>query len=134
VIVADASAVIELLLGRPTAEGLVGRLTDDPTLELAAPHLVDAEVGQVLRRFELRGELDEAAARAALGDLTDLPIVRYPHGPLLARAYDLRHNLTFYDAVYLALAEMLDAPFVTADAALAGVPGALASVWLLGGE
>nr|MBA2577070.1 type II toxin-antitoxin system VapC family toxin [Euzebyaceae bacterium] len=45
-----------------------------------------------------------------------------------------RHNLTFYDAVYLALAEMLDAPFVTADAALAGVPGALASVWLLGGE
>jgi len=134
VIVADASAVIELLLGRPTAEGLVGQLTDDPTLELAAPHLVDAEVGQVLRRFELRGELDEAAARAALGDLDDLPIVRYPHGPLLARAYDLRHNLTFYDAVYLALAEMLDAPFVTADAALAGVPGALASVWLLGGE
>jgi predicted nucleic acid-binding protein len=134
VIVADASAVIELLLGRPTAEGLVGQLTDDPTLELAAPHLVDAEVGQVLRRFELRGELDEAAARAALGDLTDLPIVRYPDGPLLARAYDLRHNLTFYDAVYLALAEMLDAPFVTADAALAGVPGALASVWLLGGE
>jgi predicted nucleic acid-binding protein len=134
VIVADASAVIELLLGRPTAEGLVGQLTNDPTLELAAPHLVDAEVGQVLRRFELRGELDEAAARAALGDLTDLPIVRYPHGPLLARAYDLRHNLTFYDAVYLALAEMLDAPFVTADAALAGVPGALASVWLLGGE
>jgi predicted nucleic acid-binding protein len=134
VIVADASAVIELLLGRPTAEGLVGQLTDDPTLELAAPHLVDAEVGQVLRRFELRGELDEAAARAALGDLTDLPIVRYPDGPLLARAYDLRHNLTFYDAVYLALAEMLDAQFVTADAALAGVPGALASVWLLGGE
>jgi len=134
VIVADASAVIELVLGRPAAEGLVGQLTDDPTLELAAPHLVDAEVGQVLRRFELRGELDEAAARAALGDLTDLPIVRYPHGPLLARAYDLRHNLTFYDAVYLALAEMLDAPFVTADAALAGVPGALASVWLLGGE
>ncbi len=126
--VVDASAVIELLLGRPPAASLAQQLIDDPTIEMAAPHLLDAEVGQVLRRFERRGELDESAARGAMNDLADLPILRYPHGPLLGRSYDLRHNVTMYDALYLALAEMLDEPCLTADAAMMDVPGCRATV------
>lgn len=126
--VVDASAVIELLLGRPVAAGLAQQLIADPTIELAAPHLLDAEVGQVLRRFERAGELDESTARGAMNDLAALPILRYPHGPLLDRAYDLRHNVTIYDGLYLALAETLDEPCLTEDTALFDVPGCRAAV------
>ncbi|CAN5619322.1 type II toxin-antitoxin system ribonuclease VapC1 [soil metagenome] len=126
--VVDASAVIELLLGQPVAARLAQQLIADPTIELAAPHLLDAEVGQVLRRFERSGELGESAARGAVNDLAALPILRYPHGPLLDRAYDLRHNVTIYDALYLALAETLDEPCVTEDAAMFNVPGCRATV------
>ena len=101
---------------------------------LHAPHLLDAEVAHVLRRYVLRGELDIEQAGAALDDLANLPITRCPHGPFLGRALELRHNVTVYDALYLALGETLDAPVLTSDAALADVPGCRARVELTTGR
>jgi predicted nucleic acid-binding protein len=91
------------------------------------------EVGQGLRRFERRGELDDSTLLAAVEDLAALPIARYPHTPLLARALELRANATVYDAVYLALAEVLPAVLVTGDAAFAAIPGCRAEVEVLSG-
>jgi predicted nucleic acid-binding protein len=71
--------------------------------------LLDVEVAQVIRRHAARGEIDDDRGRAALADLGDLPLYRYPHDFLLPRVWDLRNNLTAYDAVYVALAEALDA-------------------------
>jgi predicted nucleic acid-binding protein len=133
VIVLDASAVLELLLNRPAGEPLARRLVSEPPEPLAAPHLLDVEVGQGLRRFERRGELDEASMKGALDDLAALPITRYPHLALLPRAIELRANATVYDAVYLALAEALPAVLLTGDAALADIPGCRAEVQVLPG-
>ena len=77
---------------------------------LHAPHLLDIEVAQVIRRYAANGEIDAERGRAALADLADFPLRRYPHDFLLPRIWDLRNNLTAYDAVYVALAEALDAP------------------------
>lgn len=129
--VVDASAVLEFLLARPLGEQVADRLQREPPEPLAAPHLIDAEVGQALRRFERRGEIHQARARETLQALSDLPVSRYPHGLLLGRAFDLRDNVTFYDALYLALAELLGATLLTADAALEGVPHCSAAVALL---
>ncbi|MGH3666296.1 MAG: type II toxin-antitoxin system VapC family toxin [Egibacteraceae bacterium] len=127
--VVDASAVIELLLGRPPGAGVREPLQRRE--QLAAPHLLDAEVGQVLRRYERRGELPERRARVALAHLAALPITRFPHAPFMDRAFDLRANATVYDALYVALAEALRAPLLTADAALRHLPGSTARVELL---
>jgi predicted nucleic acid-binding protein len=127
-IVIDASAAVDLLLeNEPWAGSVEGRLRLDPG-GVAAPYLLDAEVGQVLRRFVTGGRVTEARARQALQDLRDLPLARYPHEPLLGRAFDLRANATFYDALYLALAEQLGATLLTRDDALATVPGHRARV------
>ncbi len=131
-IVLDASAVVELILNRPLGRIVAERLRGDPAEPLAAPHLIDAEVGQVLRRFERRHELAEWQARAGLRNLSGLPISRFPHGPFLERAFDLRANVTVYDGLYLVLAETLGATMLTADAELVGVPGCSATVELLG--
>ncbi|MBP9146475.1 MAG: type II toxin-antitoxin system VapC family toxin [Thermoanaerobaculia bacterium] len=113
-IVLDASATVELLLG--TARGAaVARRIFDPAETLHAPELLDLEVAQVLRRYERAKILDETRAEAALRDLADLPIERYGHRLLLPRAWELRANLTIYDAVYVALAELLGAPLLTGD-------------------
>lgn len=117
-IVVDASAVLELLLNRPSAPALRRRLLDSEET-LHAPHLIDVEVLQVIRRYLLAGDIDQARAAEAIRDHLDLPIERYPHDVFLARAWELRSNLTAYDAVYIALAEALNASFVTADARLA---------------
>lgn len=90
---------------------------------LWAPHLVDAEIGHVLRRGVALGELRSSTARAALEDLADLPLKRAGHVGLLARAWALRANVTFYDALYVALAERLDMALVTLDSRLDGAPG-----------
>ena len=82
-------------------------------------YLVDLEVAQVLRRYTASGEMDAQRGLQALEDLGDLPLVRYPHDLFLSRIWDLRDNLTAYDAAYVALAEALAAPLVTRDAALA---------------
>jgi predicted nucleic acid-binding protein len=96
--------------------------------KLHAPHLIDVEVTQVLRRYSRAGDITHARGREALSDLALLPIQRYPHEPLLDRVWQLRNNVTAYDAVYLALAEGLDAVFLTLDAALARIPTVRASV------
>jgi predicted nucleic acid-binding protein len=97
---------------------------------LHAPHLIDVEVAQVLRRLELAKVLEEARAKQALEDLGDLRLVRHPHADLLDRVWSLRRNLTAYDALYLALSEALDAPLVTTDQRLATAPGHEARVIL----
>jgi predicted nucleic acid-binding protein len=131
VIVADASVVIDLLLGPGSQAG--DRLSDHLAAGdvVAAPHLVDAEVGQVLRRLVLRGDLTESEAWSMVGMLAALPLERHPHRALLPRAFDLRANVSVYDGLYLALAEMVDRPLLTGDARLAAVPGCGATVEVL---
>lgn len=86
---------------------------------LHAPHLIDLEVAQVLRRYERSGAISAQRGAEALTDLADFPLTRYPHFVLLERIWQMRHGLTAYDAAYLALAEALDAPLITRDRALA---------------
>jgi predicted nucleic acid-binding protein len=95
---------------------------------LWAPHVIDAEVGHVLRRGTLAGDLSASAASAALDRLVNVPLQRVPHRALLMRAWSLRANLSFYDALYVALAERLRLPLLTLDARLAGAPGLRTSV------
>jgi predicted nucleic acid-binding protein len=127
VIVLDASVVVELVLGTSTGRALGERLAE-PTLELHAPHLVDVEVTQVVRRYALAGAVARARAELALDHLEELDMVRHEHGPLISRAWALRHNLTAYDAMYVALAEALDAPLLTGDRRLASASGHAARV------
>ena len=119
-IVVDASAILELLLNTREASRVAERLfVAGETLH--APHLLDLEVAQVLRRYAAAGALTDERGDQALEDLGDLPLERYPHNLFLDRIWELRHNLTAYDAAYVALAEALAAPLVTRDAALARV-------------
>lgn len=129
-IVVDASAAIEVLLDTPLATAVAARL-DKPEETLHAPHLLDIEVAQVLRRYAMTGAADAERCRAALGDLAEFPLTRYPHDVLLPRVWDLRANLSAYDAVYVALAEALDAPLLTCDRRLAAAPGHDASIDLV---
>lgn len=90
---------------------------------LVAPHLIDLEVTSAWRRLVAAGTLDPQRAAFALADLGALRLERVPHGPLLDRCWELRHNLTVYDAAYVALAEQLDVPLLTGDVRLADAPG-----------
>ena len=125
-VVVDASAIATLLLNRPSAESLRERLS--PELTLHAPHLLDLEVASVLRRALRRGFLTEAEAALRLADFEKLRLIRYPHISFLSRIWELRANVTTYDAAYLALAEALAAPLVTTDSRLSRVPGLRATV------
>ena len=129
-IVVDASAVLETLLRTPNAEAVEKRLFE-PSQTLHAPHLLDVEVAQVLRRYAGNGEIDDERGRAALADLADFPLRRYPHDFLLPRVWGLRRNLTAYDAVYVALAEALDAPLLTCDRRMATARGHQARIELV---
>jgi predicted nucleic acid-binding protein len=129
-IVVDASAVLEVLLRTPTATAVERRLFES-SQTLHAPHLLDVEVAQVVRRYAANGEIDAERGRMALADLADLSLRRYPHDFLLSRVWDLRNNLTAYDAVYVALAEALDAPLLTRDKRLAASPGHHARIELV---
>ncbi len=129
-IVVDASALLEALLRTPAAEAVEKRLFGARET-LHAPHLLDIEVTQVIRRYAAIGDLDIARGRAALDDLGEFPLRRYPHGFLLPRVWELRNNLTAYDAVYVALAELLDAPLLTRDRRLAAAAGHHAHVELV---
>ncbi len=91
--------------------------------DLHAPHLIDVEFVHVVRRFVATGRITVERANAMRSDFADLPITRYPHGTLLDRMWHLRHNLTAYDAAYVALSEALEVPLVSTDARLAGAPG-----------
>lgn len=129
-IVVDASALIELLLRLPAAR-VVQALLLDGGEALHAPCLIDIEVTQAVRRYAMRGDIDDAWGATALADLAALPIQRHAHLPLLQRVWRLRHNLTAYDATYAALAEALDATLVTRDAGLAATTQDLARVVLV---
>lgn len=129
-IVVDASAVATALAddgaeGRRVRE----RLRDE---HLAAPELLDVEVVSVFRRLCAAGKVGAERAEAAITDLLDLRIERVAHRPLLARCWELRDNMTVYDAAYVALAENLDAALLTADRRLVNAPGTRCAFELLG--
>ncbi len=126
-IVVDASAVVEYLVREPRNDALVERVVGDRS---HAPHLLDVEVAHALRGFVLRGELTAIRASEALSDAAELTIERYPHVLLLRRAWELRDSLSTYDAVYVALAELLQAPLVTCDSRVANAHGHEAEVEL----
>jgi predicted nucleic acid-binding protein len=130
VIVVDASVVLEALLRTPGASSVEQRLFA-PGETLCAPHLIDLEVTQVLRRYAAAGKITPERGGNALITFTDFPISRYPHEILLQRIWSLRHNLTAYDAAYVALAEALDAPLVTRDEKLINAAGHRARIELL---
>jgi len=129
-IVADASAVLELLLGTDAAARVAAWLLK-PGESVHAPHLLDVEVAQALRRYALAGDLDARQGARALADLLDLPVQRHAHGVLLQRAWELRRSISAYDAVYVALAEALRAPLVTCDRRLARSHGHRAVIEVL---
>ena len=128
-IVVDASAVLEVLLRTPAAASIEDRILNAAE-SLHAPHLIDLEVAQVLRRYAMRGEISAARAERSLELFAQFPITRHSHEPLLARIWRLRENLTAYDAAYVALAEGLGAVLVTRDERIAKVKGHKASVEL----
>lgn len=130
-IVLDASAVVELVLATPAGRAVAGRIAN-PDISLHAPHLLDVEVAQALRRCAASGIIDDHTATAAFATLRDLDLERHGHEPLLGRVWALRRNLTAYDAVYVALAEALGAPLLTCDGKLARAAG-LARVELVAG-
>jgi predicted nucleic acid-binding protein len=127
VIVIDASALAEVLLRTP-ATAAVEAWMFAPGQSLHAPHLIDVEVAQVIRRYAAGGVIDGPRGRAALTDLADFPLRRYPHDILLPRVGELRNNLTAYDAIYVALAEALDCALLTRDHHLAAAAGPRARI------
>lgn len=118
----DASAAVDLLLRLGAVARIEARvLRSGETLHV--PYLFDVEVLQAFRRRALKRELTGPRAGEALEDFAALDVIRYPHLPLVERIWALRSNVSVFDAAYLALAEALDAPLVTADAKLARAPG-----------
>jgi predicted nucleic acid-binding protein len=128
-IVLDASAAVEWLL-QTSAGHLIEKRLYSVRESLHAPHLLDIEVTQVLRRLVREGTVPENRADEAVRDLLDLQITRYPHFVLLPRIWQLRHNFSAYDAAYVVLAEKLGAPLVTRDGRLAAAPGHAALIEL----
>ncbi len=129
-IVVDTSAALASLVGRPLDRELVARLVEDG--DLHAPHLIDVEVIHALRRLVAARHITEDRAADVRTDFADLSIIRYPHQPLADRMWELRHNLSAYDAAFVALSEALDVPLVTCDARLAGASGHTARIELFG--
>jgi predicted nucleic acid-binding protein len=125
-VVCDASALFELLLGTRAGQAVDrvvrGRVGVD------APALFDVEICAAARSRVARGELAASRADELVMDLIALPIVAWPHRPLLDRVWALRGNISAYDAVYVALAEALDARLITADRRLARAAAAVSPV------
>lgn len=126
-IVLDASAAVEWLL-QTSAGQQIEELIFARNQSLHAPHLIDLEVAQVFRRLLREAIITEDRANQAMEDLEDLRITRYPHVIFLRRIWELRHNLSAYEAAYVALAEKLHSPLVTRDRRLAGASGHAAKV------
>lgn len=100
--------------------------------QLVAPSVIDLEVTAAWRRLAAAGDLDDRRAQLALDDLRSLRMQRLPHTPLLGRCWELRHNLTVYDAAYVALAEIMGLPLLTADRRLSGASGTRCEIELMG--
>lgn len=129
-IVLDASAAVEWLLQTSSGVEIARRVLSSGE-SLHAPHLLDVEVAQVLRRAVSTQSVSAGRAREALEDLSQLRLQRYPHFPFLRRVWELRGNLTAYDAVYAALAETLGATLLTRDRKIASAPGHTARVHVI---
>jgi predicted nucleic acid-binding protein len=127
VIVLDASVVIDWLIRSSAAQRIESRIFSR-NQSLHAPELLDLEVAQVLRRLVREDTLSTSRAETAIEDLLDMRVTRYPHSVLLPRIWQLRHNLSAYDAAYVVLAERLGATLLTRDARLASAPGHSATV------
>ena len=128
-IVLDASAAVDWLLQTSAGQSIERRIySSNETLH--APHLLDLEATQVLRRLSLQRVVSAHRADEAVRDLLDLRVTRYPHLVLLPRIWQLRHNFSAYDAAYVVLAEKLGATLLTRDAPLASVTGHVALVEL----
>jgi predicted nucleic acid-binding protein len=121
VIVLDASCLIEVLIGSRGSSEIRRRLSREP--DQAAPHIVDVEAFSVIRRRYRAGSLDRTAATQAVEDLQSWPGERFGHQLLLARAWELRDTVRGWDAMYVALAEALEATLLTTDLRLASAPG-----------
>jgi predicted nucleic acid-binding protein len=130
VIVPDASVIVTILLANPDSVRIRGRLfrSGGP---FHVPHLIDLEVIQTLRRLCRAADMTLSRASQALDDFQAFPFIRYPHRLLAGRIWQLRHNLTAYDAVYLALAEALQATLYTCDSGLAEIARRTVSVELM---
>src|SRR6185503_21293359 len=113
-LIVDASCLYEVLADAKRSDRVRARLASDR--DQGAPHVVDVEVLSIVRRDRMLGRLDPTAARQAIEDLRDWPGERFGHGGLLERAWELRENVRAWDAVYVALAEALDATLLTLDA------------------
>jgi predicted nucleic acid-binding protein len=129
-IVVDAS-VLANVVGDDGASGRAARSRLSTAGEASIPDLADVETVSVLRKRWMASNLTTRRFRSAVDDLLALPLVRFPTGPLMRRAYELRANVTPYDAAYIALAEGLQCSLVTADARLAAAPGTKCAVELL---
>ena len=126
-IVLDASAAVDWLLQTPPGLQIEKRIYGRNE-SLHAPHLIDLEVAQVLKRLASDGVVSVARAVEAVEDLTDLRLTRYPHFVLLSRVWQYRHNLSAYDAAYVVLAEELGGTLITRDRRLAAAAGRRAKV------
>lgn len=129
-LVVDASCLYEVVAATATAEAIRERLAADD--DQLAPHVVDVEVFGVVRRHHLAGLLDATAAAQAIDDLHDWPGQRVSHRPLLERAWALRHSVRGWDAMYVALAESLDAVLLTRDRRLAAATGPTCRIEVVG--
>ncbi|HEX7245578.1 MAG TPA: type II toxin-antitoxin system VapC family toxin [Solirubrobacterales bacterium] len=130
--VIDASVVVTVLADTKHASWAEAQLSSDGShRSLWVPHLIDAEVGQALRRRVAAGRLPEDRAGAALQVFARMPLRRIDHVDLIDRAWQLRHNLSFYDGLYAALAEALEVPLVTLDGRLARAVGDATKVTVL---
>ena len=129
-LIVDASCLYQALTGGGGAEAVRERLAGDQ--DHAAPHVIDVEVLGVLRREHMLGRLDRTAAAQAVEDLEDWPGERFGHRSLLGRAWELRDDVRGWDAMYVALAEALDAPLLTLDGRLAAATGPACRIELVG--
>lgn len=126
-LVLDASSAVDFLLSVGASERIEKRV-GRPGETMHAPHVIDLEVIQTLRRLVRSGQVSRDRSSAVLEDLADLPLTRYSHVALADRIWELRENVSAFDGAYVALAEALDAPLVTSDAALARAPGTRARI------
>ncbi|HET8620463.1 MAG TPA: type II toxin-antitoxin system VapC family toxin [Acidimicrobiales bacterium] len=129
-LVVDASCLYEVVADTESAEAVRARLSADT--DHVAPHVIDVEVVNVIRRAHLQGVLDATAAAQAVEDLAAWPGERFGHRSLLGRAWELRSNVRGWDAMYVALAEVLDATLVTIDRRLAAARGPRCTIEVIG--
>lgn len=129
-IVVDASCILELLLNSPRAKSIL-EVLDDHADEISAPSLIDVEVCHVLRRYAMLKVISAQRGKEAVEELAEFPLERFQQTVLLSRMWQLRNNLTAYDAAYVALAEVLECALLTCDAKLASTKGHHAVIELI---